>query len=216
MGRFVDLTGQKFGRLTVIERAGTQNGHAHWRCKCKCGNDVYANSGDLTNGKTHSCGCWVRETTSKRNFIHGLSCTRIRRIFGLMKDRCTNENNPQYKDYGGRGIKICDEWLNNFVAFKDWAFSNGYSDKLSIDRIDNNGNYEPSNCRWTDRVTQANNTRNNRFIKVGKDMLTIAQAAHKFDINATTLWCRVNRGVSENELFIKGRCKHVKANLRNG
>lgn len=154
-----DLTGQKFGRLLVIKQTHIDNrSGTFWICKCDCGNVVTVRRDALTSGGTQSCGCLNIEISSS----HKKSHTRLYSIFAGMKGRCYNPNNTNYKHYGQRGICICKEWLNNFTAFYEWSVNNGYSDDLSIDRIDVNGNYEPSNCRWADAVTQANNKRNSR------------------------------------------------------
>lgn len=178
----IDMIGKKFSRLLVISRADNDNeGRTRWWCKCDCGyeNLVCVSGKNLRNGSTKSCGCLQKESVIKRNYRHGFSgdkhADRICKIFYGMKKRCYNENYSEYMDYGGRGIKISDEWLNNTESFVKWALANGYSEGLSIDRIDVNGNYEPANCRWADYITQANNKRNNRYILINGSKYTIRQ-----------------------------------------
>ena len=166
-----DLVGRKFNRLTVKSFMRTDKHYnTYWLCKCDCGKEVVVTAGSLRSGHSKSCGCYMRERSKElvtlRNITHGKSYTRLYNIWSNMKARCCNPNNPDFKRwYGVRGITICDEWKNDFQAFYDWSMSHGYDDSLSIDRIDNDGNYEPDNCRWTTSKEQAHNCRPRRRTK---------------------------------------------------
>ena len=155
--KLIDLEGQRFGRLVVIEVVGKQGCETTWFCRCDCGETKIATGGNLRSGRTKSCGCLLSEKSRERRLSHGHSGERLHRIWKNMKTRCYNSKSPNYKYWGARGIAICPEWRSSFEAFRQWAVQNGYSDDLSIDRINNDGNYEPSNCRWVNMITQNNN-----------------------------------------------------------
>lgn len=170
----IDMTGNKYGRLTVLEYAGKkQSGKQYrttWLCECECGNKKIIAGAELRRGKTISCGCFHKEMVGKLNRKHGLANkTKLYGVWKSMRDRCFNPKNKSYNNYGGRGITVCNEWNNNFGAFYNWAIQHGYKqkelesgrNKFSIDRINNNGNYEPNNCKFSTDKEQANNKRTN-------------------------------------------------------
>ena len=188
----IDLTGKKFGRLTVIEfdnEKYLKYGKPFWKCKCECGEEISVRSGNLINNHVRSCGCLNREIVTKRDIErctkHSLSRTRIYNIWQQIKKRCNNINDTNYHNYGGRGIKVCEEWSNDFISFYDWAISNGYQDDLTIDRIDVNGNYEPDNCRWATRKIQGNNRRDNMNISINGETKTLTEWYEMYKPNLT-------------------------------
>ena len=144
---------KKYGRLIIVEERKNK-----LLCLCDCGNTKEIYKYDVLSGRTKSCGCLQRERTSKANTKHGKHNNRLYNIWCGMKQRCYYKNHVRYSRYGGRGITVCDEWVNSFKAFYNWAIENGYKEGLSIDRIDNDGNYEPCNCRWVDYKTQYENS----------------------------------------------------------
>lgn len=167
MSKFIDMTGQIYGRLIVIEPAYKKDRTWYWKCQCKCGNTTVVNGNNLRHGITKSCGCYKHQRMIDANIKHNGCYTRIYNIWRRMITRCYDTNYHLYKNHGGRGIIVCPEWKNKetgFITFREWAYFNGYSDDLTLDRINNDGNYEPSNCRWANYITQANNKRNNWLI----------------------------------------------------
>lgn len=196
-----DLTGQRFGRLTVLSYDHSDRlCHSYWRCLCDCGNETTARADLLQGRNTISCGCYHREIKT----THGMSNSRLYNIWSKMKDRCDNPNIKLYKYYGERGVFICDEWLN-FENFRDWALSNSYEDGLSIDRINNNDGYYPENCRWVDAITQSNNRRSNHNVSWHDETHTIAEWARIFGISYSLLWQRIRRNdMQDFEEYFKG------------
>lgn len=192
MGREKDLTGQRFGRLVVLRKADRYvfpSGESCnvWLCKCDCGNEKKVRISALTSGNTQSCGCLQTES----RFTHNLTHHKLYMVYQSMKDRCYRANNKQFNNYGGRGIKVCDEWLEDFMNFYNWAMANGYREGLTIDRIEVNGNYEPSNCRWITHKEQQFNKRNNkRFYHDGKN-LTLPEWSEILHISLDTLVSRI-------------------------
>lgn len=191
-GCYEDLLGKRFGRLVVINYKGQQNRRrTMWECMCECGKTVIVDASHLKSNHTTSCGCKVKETAGMINFKNGLSTSRLGRIYYNMINRCYRENNPEYYLYGGRGIQVCGEWKNKetgFIKFCEWALANGYNEKLSIDRVDNNSNYSPANCRWADVYTQANNKRNNRNLIIDGEIDTIGNWSRRLNISYWNLW----------------------------
>lgn len=202
MPKFKDLTGQRFNRLVVLERAeNSRSNQTQWLCKCDCGNTVIVRSSSLINGHTKSCGCYsdeVRKINTDRT-THNKSHTRLYGIWTGMKARCYNPHVKIYKHYGGRGITICHEW-RDFNAFYNWAMSNGYADDLSIDRIDVNGDYSPDNCRWVDKITQMNNTTANKYYDFNGEKMTLPQIERVLGYSSGILTQRINKlGMSFDE-----------------
>lgn len=177
-----NYVGEKFGRLLAIERIPCEDYRTRYKCRCDCGKEIIVLGESLVSGNTQSCGCLVSESIRKRTTTHGYCGTRLYSIYNGMKDRCCNPKNTAYKNYGGRGITICEEWLNSFLIFKDWASNNGYADKLTIDRIDVNGNYEPSNCRWITFKEQQQNKQTTHYYEIGGEKKSISQWAEQFGI----------------------------------
>lgn len=193
--------GDRFARLTVIKKSEKKDKSriSIYECKCDCGNIVFARRTNLLDGRIKSCGCFTKDRMTK----HKKSNTRLYHIRSGMIGRCENPNNKDYKNYGSRGISVCKEWRESFEAFYNWAINNGYADNLTIDRINNNGNYEPSNCRWTDCKTQSRNTRTNCYYTYNGETKTIAEWAEIKGIRRDTLSRRIQNGITGEKLFSK-------------
>lgn len=199
-----NIIGNTYGLLTVVGRAGnSKQRKAMWHCKCSCGNDklLASSSYDLMRGKVKSCGCIKSAALKGVNTKHGKSRTRLYNIHQSMIARCNKPNSPTYRNYGERGIKVCEEWQgkNGFMSFIAWAETNGYSPSLTIDRIDVNGNYEPSNCRWATYEEQENNRGNNRIVNYQGKSLTLSTLAKTIGISSSTLSSRIKHGWAESE-----------------
>ena len=179
----VDMTNKKFGRLTVLQRAeNDRHGNACWLCECDCGSQKVVLGSSLRKGLTVSCGCYHKDEITKRSTTHNSSRTRLFREWQYMKRRCYNPNYKYYSYYGKKGITVCEEWKNDFVAFQQWSLSNGYSDNLTLDRINSDGNYEPSNCRWVTRKVQQNNRSSNIKITINGETKTLAQWCEIYNV----------------------------------
>lgn len=197
MGILNDLTGKRFGRLTVIELDPVRKGRKlYWVCKCDCGNTKSIRSDALLSGITKSCGCYNLECISIRATKHGLSKHPLFKEWTGIKQRCYNPNERYYYNYGGRGITVCDEWLHSPENFINWCLSHGYQKGLTLDRIDNNKGYSPDNCRWTTRKIQANNTRRNRYITYNGETHTVPEWAEILNLKYDVLIHRLAHGWS--------------------
>lgn len=201
-----NLIGKIFGELQIIYQIeNDKNGHSKFRCKCNCGKEINVLLSNLKRGHTKSCGCKKGNMISKKKETHGKTHTKLYKIWNNIKQRCFNKNNSRYKDYGARGIKICDDWLNDFTSFYNWSMSNGYKDNLTLDRIDNNGNYEPNNCRWTTYKEQNNNKRNNHLLTYNKETHTITEWSKILGIHYTCLRNRILKKYPQELIFYKGK-----------
>lgn len=189
MANFTDITGQTFNFLTVIERLeNSEKGRARWRCLCVCGNYTIVTTGNLKNGAVKSCGC-LRKTNANRT--HGLSHTRHYKKWVSMKRRCYDVNDPHYKNYGARGIRVCDNWKNDFTSFYKWCMETGEREDLTLERLDVNGNYSPSNCSWVDKKTQANNRTTNRIYTYNGKTQNLAQWCEELNLKYGLVHSRI-------------------------
>ena len=189
-----DLTGQSFGRLRVVGRDESKKRTA-WLCRCNCGNEVVVTSLGLKSGTSRSCGCYQRDRAAEAQTKHGLCYTRRYSIWAAMIKRCGNINDSSYINYGGRGIAVCKEWREDFMSFYTWAGDNGYGSQLSIDRIDNDGNYTPENCRWATVKEQNRNTRNCFYIDIEGEVKTLAEWSDTAGVSPGAIKGRFIKGV---------------------
>lgn len=211
----IDLTNQKFGKLTVIKDSGKRTSErlVIWLCKCDCGNELLVQSNKLIKGKIQDCGCATQIRNNKKERLYG--------VWQGMKQRCLNPNNKDYSHYGGKGIGICKEWINDYFCFRSWAYANGYDDNAprgvcTLDRINTNGNYEPSNCRWVNMKTQSNNrsfkTTIYKLVKDGKEFVfnSEKQACQFLNApNGTISSClKLNQNYKGYSIIRLGKLKH--------
>lgn len=210
MAKFLDLTGQKFGKLEVIKLSrNVKSGkryRKYWLCKCECGNNKEIRTDCLTGGGVKSCGCLKKEQ-DKKNLTdkfrykakYNIVDERLRGIWQGMKSRCLDKSNKSFYRYGGRGITLCNEWLD-FNVFADWALSNGYKETLTIDRIDNSGNYKPSNCRWITNKEQCRNRRTNHLVNYKGEKITLIELSEKTGIPYGVIASRAQKGWLDHDL----------------
>lgn len=212
-----DITNQRFGKLIAINRVPEKydGKHTYWRCICDCGKEVIVRTDQLTRGITASCGCYeksvARQLCMKRNYKHGLRCHPLYNTWYKMRMRCSKATHPDYKNYGARGIQVCNEW-SDFKVFYDWAMQNGWSKGLEIDRIDNNGPYSPENCRWVDRVIQANNKRTNIRIEYQGRIQTLSEWCKELEIPYPRTQQRLYAHKPLSEVFMQSR---IRKNMQN-
>ena len=193
---FKDLRGQRFGMWTVLKLFEKKKEGTYWTCQCDCGNVSNVHGGNLVAGRSKNCGCQKGKQVALRCAKHNGSRTRLYSIYNGIKARCFNKNNPAFYRYGGRGITMCEEWRNSFDSFKKWSYDNGYDEKLSIDRIDVDGNYEPNNCRWATPKEQGNNTRKNISFQIENQKVNLSQLCNEANMKYSTVYYRIKHGLS--------------------
>lgn len=198
MGKFIDLTGQRFGKLTVLERVYPPNRKsAYWKCLCDCGNEKVVKGGNLTSGNISSCGCLLRKYQTRSEIYHD----RIHKIYHAMKRRCLNPKDHKYEYYGGRGIGVCQEWLDDYLSFRKWAINNGYKSDLTLDRIDTEKGYSPENCRWATIKEQCNNRRSNHLITYNGKTQSMTMWAEELGVTFGTLKYRISHNRDIEQVF---------------
>jgi hypothetical protein len=203
--------GDEYGELTVIEFVGAVKGSGVYKCKCTCGNTKEFFLSNLRMGRTKSCGCRRDESVSKKLRKHGDRHTRLYQIWTNIKSRCTNPNTSSYKYYGDKGIGISDEWKDDYSKFKEWSLENGYDEKMTIDRVDNNGGYYPDNCRWTDRITQSRNRDCAWYITIDGITKHAKDWCKEYGVNYKTAHNRLSYGWSDVDAVTvsKGEKRHA-------
>ena len=203
-----DLTGRRFGHLIAEKMNNRSNNGNMWLCKCDCGNETLVLSTNLLKGHSKSCGCLRVDTIVKQNRTHGMAKTRLYNTWSNMKTRCANEGRSMYYTYGGRGIKVCEEWNDSFESFYKWAMENGYKDSLSIDRIDNDGDYSPENCRWSTSQQQARNKQTTIRIMYRGQTKTLKEWCDKYNLNYHTAYRRLRKGWGIKKLLTENPLKY--------
>ena len=199
----LNLLNQKFHKLLVVEKVKNKSNKTMWRCLCDCGNEILVSTSNLRCNRVKSCGCLKIEKLINRSTTHNQRHTNLYEVWKSMKQRCFNPQNASYKNYGARGITVCNEWKNSFTSFYEWSILNGYNEGLTIDRINNNSSYCPKNCRWVDRKIQANNSRWNKHIIInGKDD-TQANWLRFYNIPYYKYYKLIKSGLSESEAIIQ-------------
>lgn len=190
MSQRLELQGQRFYKLRVVSFAFMRKQTTYWNCLCSCGNEIIVSGPHLTSGHTQSCSCFSKEKLLKRLTTHGKNRTPIYIVWCSMIQRCTNPKNPHYKDYGGRGITICQRWFEFENFYKDMG---DRPKEKTLDRKNNNGNYTPKNCKWSTQKEQSNNQRTNRLITFKNKTLTLSQWADRLNIKAKVIGDRINK-----------------------
>ena len=206
MSKSLKIDGVKFCRLLVLNRVeNDKKGDSRWLCRCDCGKTTIVRGYHLTGGNIKSCGCIRKELNANRPGVHHKTGTKLYKIWAGIKQRCFNSKHKNNNRYKGRGITMCDEWKNNFTSFYNWAISNGYKKGLTVERINNDGNYEPSNCKWATRSEQANNTSRNHFIFFNGEKHTISQWSKKLGISYSALAERIRKNLPIERCFYPGK-----------
>lgn len=215
MSKLIDITGKRYNKLVVVKRVeNAKGGVPMWECVCDCGNTTVVRGANLKSGAVKSCGCLLK--TTKSTLKHDMSNTLLYKKWAGMKSRCFTPSLPSYKNYGGRGISVCDEWKNSFEAFRDWALSNGYSDNLTIERIDPNGDYCPENCTWITLSEQARNRRSNYSFEYNGETRNLADWCRLLGIPYGVVHNRINKLKWSFERAISEPVHIEKRNKSNG